>query len=231
MDDKQIIENTEAVDTGSTEVQETETNQAEKLFRQEDVDRIIANRLKQVERKFEGIDLEEYNNLKSAAEQAKEQQMMKKEQFEELLHKQKSEADQKLATMQSQLEKVHVDGALLNAAAQHKAVNPEHVANLLKSQVRYNNGTVEVVDSEGNLRYDTNTAEPVSLDQAVQEFMSQNAYFKAAQPAGSGASGNAKHTTSREVKLTDLDMSNPEHRAIYAQKHKIGNSRKFNNSQ
>jgi len=148
MDDKQIIENTEAVDTGSTDVQETETNQAEKLFRQEDVDRIIANRLKQVERKFEGIDLEEYNNLKSAAEQAKEQQMMKKEQFEELLHKQKSEADQKLATMQSQLEKVHVDGALLNAAAQHKAVNPEHVANLLKSQVRYNNGTVEVVDSE-----------------------------------------------------------------------------------
>ena len=63
MDDKQIIENTEAVDTGSTEVQETETNQAEKLFRQEDVDRIIANRLKQVERKFEGIDLEEYTLL------------------------------------------------------------------------------------------------------------------------------------------------------------------------
>jgi hypothetical protein len=231
MDDKQIIETTEAVETGTTETQDTQSNQAEKLFKQEDVDRIIANRLKQVERKFENIDLEEYNNLKSAAEQAKEQQMMKKEQFEELLHKQKSDADSKLATMQAQLEKVHVDGALLSAASKHKAVNPEHVSNLLKAQVRYNNGTVEVIDADGNQRYDTNTAEPVTLDQAVQEFMSQNAYFKAAQPAGSGAAGNATHTTSREVKLSDLDMANPEHRAIYAQKHKIGNSRKFSNNQ
>lgn len=226
-DEKQIIENTEAATTGDAETQEVTNNQAEKLFKQEDVDRIIANRLKQVERKYENVNLEEYHNLKSAAEQAKENQMMKKEQFEELLHKQKNDADQKLADMQAQLEKVHVDGALLSAASKHKAVNPEHVAGLLKSQVRYNNGVVEVIDSNGELRYNTNTAEPVTLDEAVSEFMTQNAYFKAAQPAGSGASGNAKHTTSREVKLSDLDMSNPEHRALYAQKHKIGNSRKF----
>ena len=226
-DEKQIIENTEAATTGDAETQEATNNQAEKLFKQEDVDRIIANRLKQVERKYENVNLEEYHNLKSEAEQAKESQMMKKEQFEELLHKQKNDADQKLADMQKQLEKVHVDGALLSAASKHKAVNPEHVAGLLKTQVRYNNGVVEVVDSNGELRYNTNTAEPVTLDEAVSEFMTQNAYFKAAQPAGSGASGNAKHTTSREVKLSDLDMSNPEHRALYAQKHKVGNSRKF----
>lgn len=226
-DEKQIIENTEAATTGDAETQELTNNQAEKLFKQEDVDRIIANRLKQVERKYENVNLEEYQNLKSEAEQAKESQMMKKEQFEELLHKQKNEADQKLADMQAQLEKVHVDGALLSAASKHKAVNPDHVAGLLKSQVRYNNGVVEVIDSNGELRYNTSTAEPVTLDEAVSEFMTQNAYFKAAQPAGSGASGNAKHTTSREVKLSDLDMNNPEHRAIYAQKHKVGNSRKF----
>jgi DNA repair exonuclease SbcCD ATPase subunit len=226
-DEKQIIENTEAATTGDAETQEATNNQAEKLFKQEDVDRIIANRLKQVERKYENVNLEEYQNLKSEAEQAKESQMMKKEQFEELLHKQKNEADQKLAKMQAQLEKVHVDGALLSAASKHKAVNPDHVAGLLKSQVRYNNGVVEVVDTNGELRYNTNTAEPVTLDEAVSEFMTQNAYFKAAQPAGSGANGNAKHTTSREVKLSDLDMNNPEHRALYAQKHKIGNARKF----
>jgi hypothetical protein len=226
-DEKQIIENTEAATTGDATTQELTNNQAEKLFKQEDVDRIIANRLKQVERKYENVNLEEYNNLKSEAEQAKESQMMKKEQFEELLHKQKSDADSKLADMQKQLEKVHVDGALLSAASKHKAVNPEHVAGLLKSQVRYNNGVVEVVDADGELRYNTNTAEPVTLDEAVNEFMTQNAYFKAAQPAGSGASGNAKHTTSREVQLSDLDMNNPEHRALYAQKHRVGQSRKF----
>lgn len=224
---KQVIENTEDTTTGDVSNQEATNNQAEKLFKQEDVDRIIANRLKQVERKYENIDLEEYNNLKSEAEQAKENQMMKKEQFEELLHKQKNDADSKLAEMQKQLEKVHIDGALLSAASKHKAVNPDHVAGLLKSQVRFNDGKVEVLDSDGELRYNTSTAEPVTLDEAVSEFMQQNAYFKAAQPAGSGASGNAKHTTSREVKLSDLDMKNPEHRALYSQKHKIGQSRKF----
>ena len=92
-EETKIIENTEAEATGATEtkqIQEEQVNQAEKLFKQEDVDRIIANRLKQAERKYDGVDVEEYRSLKSQAEQAKEKQMIKKEQFEQLLQKQKS---------------------------------------------------------------------------------------------------------------------------------------------
>ena len=79
---KENIATTETVETGSTDNQ-VKVNQesapvADKTFTQEDVDRIITNRLKQVERKFENINVEEYHQLKSAAEQAKEAEMMKK---------------------------------------------------------------------------------------------------------------------------------------------------------
>ena len=111
-EETKIIENTEAEATGATEtkqIQEEQVNQAEKLFKQEDVDRIIANRLKQAERKYEGVDVEEYKSLKAQAEQAKEKQMIKKEQFEQLLQKQKAEADAKMAEMQKQIIKKEAD--------------------------------------------------------------------------------------------------------------------------
>jgi DNA-binding transcriptional regulator YbjK len=228
MDDNTNIDNTVTEATGAAVETGNLTDQETKTFTQEDVDRIIANRLKQVERKFEGIDIEEYQTLKSQQEQAREAEMMKKNQFEELLQKQKSEADSRITQLQNELQRVQIDGALLNAASKHKAVNPEHVAQLMKSAVRLNeSGQVEVIDSDGNVRYDTNNALPVSVDQAVEEFLTQNAYFRTANPSGSGSSGNVKHTTSREVKLSDLDMSNPEHRKIFKEKYAVGNTRNF----
>ena len=116
---KENIVTTDTVETGSTEDQvkvNQESAPADKTFTQDDVDRIITNRLKQVERKFENINVEEYHQLKSAAEQAKEAEMMKKNQFEELLQKQKVDADTRIGKLQSELQAVHVDGALLSAA-------------------------------------------------------------------------------------------------------------------
>lgn len=228
-ENKENIVITEPVETGSTEDQAKATNQAEtKTFTQDDVDRIIANRLKQVERKFENVNIEEYHTLKSKAEQAKEEEMMKKNQFEELLQKQKADADTRIGKLQAELQAVHVDGALLNAASKHKAVNPEHVATLLKDRVRLSEaGQVEVLDSDGNVRYDTDQAHPLTVDQAVEEFLATNNYFKSAAPAGSGSTGNKQPSTSREVKLMDLDMKNPKDRKIYADQFMAKGIRKF----
>lgn len=226
--DEQNIEQTATEATGAAE-SAGNTNQAEKTFTQEDVDRIIANRLKQVERKYETVNIEEYHQLKSQQEQAVEAEMMKKQQFEELLQKQKADADMRISKLQAELHGVHVDGALLNAASKHKAVNPQHVAQLMKNNVRLTeDGTVEVLDSDGNVRYNTETASPVSVDEAVAEFLTQNAYFRSAAPAGSGSAGNKQPSASREVKLEDLDMTNPEHRQLYKERFmKSGNLKSF----
>jgi len=216
--EEQITDNnTEATETGSAAESGTTQNQAEtRTFSQEDVDRIVQNRLKQVERKFEGVDIDEYQQLKTAKLEQEKASMLKREQFEELLQQQKSEYDQEMSTLRSQLEKVHVDGALLSAAAKHQAVNPDHVANLLKSQVRLGeNNQVEVLDAEGNVRYNTQTATPVSLDDLLGEFIQTNQYFRAPAPSGTGSNSNTNAKALREVNVSDLDMKNPEHRAKY----------------
>lgn len=217
MTDNNIMANTESSETGSADNQASQ-NQVEnaKTFTQDDIDRIVQSRLKQVERKYEGIDIDEYRTLKQAQQEAEKEKMMKREQFEELLQKQRSEYESKLSTLQSELTKTHVDGALLNAAAKHKAVNPEHVANLLRNQVRLGeNNQVEVLDSEGNVRYDTEAGKAYSVEDAVAEFLTANPYFRSAQPQGSGSAGNKTHNTSREVSLSDLDMNDPKDRARY----------------
>lgn len=216
--DEKITDNNTAADVTGTEAHAgTDNNQADsRTFSQEDVDRIVQNRLKQVERKYEGINVDEYHELRQAKLEQEKQSMIKREQFEELLQQQKSEYESTLKGMRGELERVHVDGALLNAAAKHKAVNPEHVANLLKSQVRLGEGnTVEVLDKDGNVRYNTQTATPVSLDELVGEFIQSNQYFRAPAPAGTGSGGNINSKASREVSISDLDMKNPEHRAKY----------------
>ena len=228
MDEQEHIANTETPETGS-DVDQVETNQAEtRTFTQEDVDKIIQNRLKQVEKKYEGIDVDEYRNLKTQQAEEQKKSMMKREKFEELLSQQKQEYDAKIAELTGTLNKTHIDGALLNAAAKNKAVNPEHIASLLRPNIRLgDNNQVEVLDSEGNVRYNTETAEQITVEAAVEEFLNQNPYFRSAQPAGSGSGGNTTPAASREVKLSDLDMSNPEHREIYKQKFGVGLKRSF----
>ncbi len=217
--DENIATTTEATETGSEAVSVQTDNQVEtRSFSQDDVDRIVQNRLKQVEKKYEGIDVGEYQQLKSQQAEAEKAQMMKREQFEELLQKQKSEYDSKLTTLQSELVKTRVDGSILSAAAKHKAVNPEHIANLMKSNVRLGEtGEVEVLDTDGNVRYNTESATPLTVDEAVGEFITANPYFKAAQPSGSGSTSNTKANTSRDVNIDSLDMKKPEDRAVYAE--------------
>lgn len=219
MDEQEnIAKATENTETGSVNEVDTIMNQAEKAFSQEDVDRIIQNRLKQVEKKYENIDIEEYNGMKHKQAEAEKANMIKREQFEELLQKQKSEYDTKLNSLQGELHKTKVDGALLEAASRHKAVNPTHISNLMKNQVKLGeNGTVEVLDSAGNVRYNTETAELVSVDEAVKEFITQNTYLRSASPSGAGTGAVKGKSASGEVKIDTLDMKKPEDRKIYAE--------------
>lgn len=217
--DENIANTTEATETGSAaEPVQTENQVETRSFSQEDVDRIVQNRLKQVEKKYEGVDVAEYQTLKAQQAEAEKAQMMKREQFEELLTKQKTEYDAKINKLQSELVKTRVDGSILNAAAKHKAVNPEHIANLMKSNVRLGEtGEVEVLDTDGNVRYNTESAAPMTVDEAVGEFITANPYFRSAQPAGSGSTSNTKANASRDVNIESLDMKKPEDRAVYAE--------------
>lgn len=206
--------NTEA---GGTETPETGTTntQVEKTFTQAEVNDIVAKRIHQVKGKFEGIDPDEYRTLKSLKEQLEDEQLIKKQDFDGVLKRHKEKADSEITKLRSELERIKIDGALISASSKAKAVSPDHVAQLLRNQLKLDeSGNVQVLDATGRPRY-TDNMEPWSVDQLVDDFLASNQYFRQAGPAGTASQGNTAETSSQSVDLNNLNMNLPADRALY----------------
>lgn len=207
---------TETVDTGDTATGQNTDSQVEaKTFTQEEVNELIGKRVAQVNKKFENVDLDEYNALKSLKEQVEEETLIKKEDFNGVLKKQKEKADSEITRLRTELESIKIDGALIDAASKAKSVAPDHVAQLLRKNIKLDKeGNVIVTDKEGKQRY-TDSADPMSVNQLVEEFLSGNTYFKSAGPSGAGSTGNTNNASPQSLDLAQLDLNKPEHRDIY----------------
>lgn len=187
----------------------------EKTFTQAEVNEIVSKRVAQMKAKYSDIDQNEVAQLRTFKEQMEEEQLIKKQDFETLLKKQKDKAETEISTLRGELQKIKVDGALINAASKAKAVAPEQVAKLLKDSVKLEaNGSVVVLDGDGNPRYNDD-AEAFTVDALVEEFLSTNQFFRAAGPSGTGSASNVAESKSSEFDLSQLDMTKAEHRAIY----------------
>jgi len=220
MDTEQVVKTQETAPQ-QTEV-ETQVNETKEMtFSQDDLNRIVAERVarerSKFEKKFENVDVDHYKNLVEAEEQRKVQELEKRGQYEQLLKEQAEKFNSKIKTYETELHSIKVDGTLLNEASSAKAINPQQVVSLLKSQVRLNEaGTVDVVDSNGNVRYNEN-GDPLKTSDLINEFLSSNPHFKAPTPRGSGtAGGTGEQGNLVETDITKLDMKNPKHRERYA---------------
>lgn len=217
MDDNTIV-NTE---TDTTGVQDSGASQDKiqeaATFSQEDVDKIVAKRLKQVQKKYEGINVDEYQQLKSLQERVEEQELMDRKDFDVLLKKTKTKYDNEIVTLKSQLESVKIDGALIDAASKQKGIAPEQISKLLRDSVKLNSeGEVVINDTDGQVRYN-DEATPMTVEQLVKEFLDTNTFYRAAGPAGTQSEGNVSIADKQKFDLSQLDMTNPEHRKIYTQ--------------
>jgi hypothetical protein len=206
--------NTDA-DTGAA-IQE-ENNTQGKQFSQEELNAIVDKRIKREQSKYSDINIDEYKELKAAKEKADTDKLMKRNEFDKILQQQKEKYDAENQSLRQKLEGIQVDGALMNAAVGQKAVNPQHISSLLKEQVRLDGeGNVFVLDGEGTVRYNQETATPMTIDDLVSEFVSSNPYFKSAAPAGTGSVSNTANTKpTTTVGLEDLDLTKAEDRAVY----------------
>ena len=121
IDNHGVETQTETVDTGDTATGQTNDSQVEaKMFTQDEVNELIGKRVAQVNKKFEGVDVDEYNALKSLKEQVEEEQLIKKEDFNGVLKKQKEKSDGEINRLRTELETIKIDGALIDAAAKAK---------------------------------------------------------------------------------------------------------------
>jgi len=197
-----------------------ETAKEENTLTQDDVNRIVAERVAREKAKFEkkysNVDLDLYNQLVEEKETARHQEMEKRGEFEKLLKEQAEKFNSKINQYQTELTSIKVDGALLNEASANKAVNPQQVVQLLKGQVRLNEaGTVDVVDANGQVRYDDN-GNPLKVSSLVNDFLTANPHFVQAGPSGSGTGqGVGKQTPVVDNDVSKLNMENPEHRKRY----------------
>jgi hypothetical protein len=208
-------------DTGSAVEQDNSQVQASnsaKTFTQDEVNKIITARLAKVENKYADIDVEEYKQFKSAKQKQEEDALIKRQEFDKVLNQTKDHYSNQLSKLKQELETIKVDGAILSSASNLKVVAPDHVAKLLKGNVRLGeDGQVEVLDDKGQIRYNAATATPLTVDELVKEFVKTNPFYQAPGPAGSGSRSNMNAERSGSVDISKLDMKNPEHRKIYAE--------------
>ena len=215
-------EQTVAQPEGERQVADTQVSkEQDNLLSQEDVNRIVAERVarekSKFEKKYSNVDINLYNDLVEKQEQARQQDLEKRGEYEALMREQAEKFNSKIQKYESELHSIKIDGALLNEASAAKAVNPQQVVSLLKSQLKLNEaGAVDVVDQNGQVRYD-DQGNPIKVSQLVNEFLSASPHFVQAGPNGSGTGqGVGKQTPVVENDVTKLNMQNPEHRAQYA---------------
>ena len=218
-----VNETQDTVTETQVEQQVAETQESKEIqLSQDDVNRIVAERVARerakFEKKYSNVDLDLYNELIEKQERQRKQDLEKRGEFEKLLKEQAEKFQGKIHQYENELHSIKVDGALLNEASTQKAVNPNQVVSLLKNQLRLNEaGSVDVVDDNGQVRYDEN-GEPLKLSALVNEFLTANPHFKSAGPSGTGTgSGVGKQTPVVDNDITKLDMNNPAHRARYAE--------------
>lgn len=212
-----VAEATEAPANDSK--QKTPETEVSKTYTADEFNNAMASVRKKTEanvlRKFEDVDVERYRELVQKEEAMKLEEQKKRGEFEKILKETAEKKDQDIQQLRSQLNSVKVDGALLNSASKHKAINPDQVVRLVKDKVRLNDaGDVEVIGDNGTPRY-TDSGELMGVDQYVNEFLSQNTHFVQAGPSGSGATSNTNAKSVQEVDPSKLDLNDPQQRRIY----------------
>ena len=222
---------TEQVEATTTENVETKQEQPveQPQPKQVDIDKVVKDRLYRQEQKIlNELGVSSLDDVKSVMEdvkKAEEQKQLERGKFDEVIKKKTQEYNEKVSKLENELRDERVDKQLINAASKHKAINPEQIKSLLKNNVHLNkDGKVEVIDSNGTPRYNKD-GDLLTVDEAVQEFLTQNAHFQSATPSGSGSVSNVgQSTTQKTLNIADLDMNNPADRKQYAEYRKSRDS-------
>ena len=193
----------------------------EPMVSQSEVDKIVERRLAREKSKYEkmysGIDPEQARKLLQEKENKEMEDQKARGEFEKILKEQAEKSNKEIAGLRSEIEKVKVDGALLNAASKNSAINPEQVKDLLKGNVKLtDDGKVEIL-AENNQPMYNKDGDLKSIDEYVKDFITDNPHFQTATPSGSGSKANLGKVDAKPFNLADLDMTKPEDRKQYAE--------------
>lgn len=221
-----MTEQTSATNTVDTDNTETNT-QATKTFTQDEVNALMARTKSQLEKKYTSRyeDLGDPDELRDIVQQHrknKEDYALKRGEFEKVLQEKLSAKDSEIQKRDRIIESFKVETPILEAAAKHRAVNPEQVKALIRNAVRLNqDGEVEVLDEKGGVRYD-DSGRLISVDSFVQTWLQNNPHFVSATPSTTASRSAVSNGSGKMIDITKLDMTNPDNRKMYAEARRQG---------
>ena len=220
---KAVAPETQQTETPKEEVKVEETKQ--NTFTQEQLDNIIKSRLEAEKNKYEKKLQDEE---KQKAELLKEQQLKEaksKSEIEKIMQERIKEKEDEVLRYKTQIKKEKVDNSILSVANREKSINAQQVVSLLKDEVRYtDDGRIEVVDNNSNVRYNTK-GELLTIEDRVKEFLDANPHFRQGSLSGSGSQSSIEGKTVKPFNIQDLDMSKPDDRAKYEEYRKERDSK------
>ena len=215
-DDTQV--NQPKNDVQEAEVKETQTDETPTpTFNQEDVDRIVKQRLEAEKSKHQRMLDEAKKQEQELAREKEIQEAKTKADLENLMKQRIADKDKELADWKAKVKTINVDNSLLAIASKNNAIAPDQVVSLLKSEVNYNDdGRVEILDNNKNIRYNPK-GELLTLEERVNEFLDANPHFRKGSLSGSGSLNSVEGKAVKPFNISDLDMSKAEDRKKYAE--------------
>ena len=216
-DDKQV--NQPQNDVQEAEVKKTKTDETKPTpsFNQEDVDRIVKQRLEAEKAKHQRQVDETRKKEEEILKEKQIQEAKTKADLENLMKARIAEKDKELADWKSKVKTINVDNSILSLASKSNAIAPDQVVSLLKNEVNYNDdGRIEILDNNKNIRYNSK-GELLTIEDRVNEFLDANPHFRKGSLSGSGSQNSIEGKTVKPFNIQDLDMSKPEDRKKYAE--------------
>ena len=205
-------------DVQEAEVKQTQTDEKPKQsFNQDDVDRIVKQRLEAEKAKHQRMLDEQKKKEDEALKEKQIQEAKTKADLENLMKERIAEKDKELADWKSKVKTINVDNSLMAFASKNNAIAPDQVVSLLKNEVNYNDdGRVEILDHNKNIRYNSK-GELFTLEDRVKEFLDANPHFRKGSLAGTRSTSSIEGKTVKPFNIQDLDMSKAEDRKRYAE--------------
>ena len=168
----------------------------------------LARERDDLRQKLEGIDLDEYRDLKSRADDIKAEKLLKKGDVDALIAERtgemKREHEKALKKLQqtadeatASLSRVMIDQALVAAGSKHH-VRPEAIEDLAargRGVFRLEDGAPRAYGQDGKPIYDGN-AEPLTIDQYVEQLARKAPHLFEPSTGTGGALGNGTAGTS-----------------------------------
>ncbi len=226
MSEEQVKQN-ETTETVENKETETKTEES-KTFTQDQLNNIIEQRIMAERRKYEKKIQEEEKQKAELIKQKQLEEAKSKQELEKIMQERLAEKDQELQRFRDEIKKEKVDKSILSVASINKAINPEQVVSLLKSEIQLaDDGRTEIVDNNGNIRYNSK-GQPLTIEERVKEFLDSNPHFRQGSLSGTGSQSAIGGNSQKPRTIGDLDLNNPADRKVYAEMRKARGGFKLN---